>query len=70
VKRRARSAAAPSRRRPARVAVRARTTRAPAPRAPRAAGRNGTSPAFLTVEQAVAHIRAGRMIIVIDDAQR
>ena len=33
-------------------------------------GRNGTRGVMLTVEQAVAQIRAGRMIIVVDDAHR
>ena len=38
----------------------------PAARAPRAADRNG----FVTVEQAIAEIAAGRMIIVVDDEDR
>ena len=34
------------------------------------AGRNGARGVMLTVEKAVAQIRAGRMIIVVDDAHR
>jgi len=55
--------ATPTPRRPA-AAQRPPARRAPASRS--AAARD----VFLTVEQAVQHIRAGRMIIVVDDADR
>ncbi len=46
----------------------ARARKAPAARS-RATAKPGAS-VFLTVEQALAHIRAGRMVIVVDDADR
>jgi 3,4-dihydroxy 2-butanone 4-phosphate synthase/GTP cyclohydrolase II len=42
----------------------------PALRRARPAERRGHGPPFLTVEEAVRRIRAGRMIIIVDDAQR